>query len=375
MRPLRLAALAGTTTAFALLTGCTTMHALSSNGPITIERQGSFYVGGRQVKAAGTYDAVSTAAPGNAGQTYWIDQMYVQYQIPPNARKLPLVLVHGGSGTGSVWESTPDGREGFQTLFLRRGHAVYIVDAPRGGRSGLPSFNGDFGKLDDAQQIIPPRSARPGQEHAWSRWRLGPEYPQTFAVQAFPMDAVEPFLKAIRPITSDDAGVISRALVALLERIGPAVVVTHSNGGLWGWLAGARSPKVMGIVSYEPNFVFPQGETMPAGPARSSNQPAGTAVTAEEFANLVKIPIQVVFGDNIPTQPVRDQPADGRRLQVQDAPLFIDALNRRGGRASLLLLPDAGLRGNSHFAYSDLNNVQVADQLSAFLARHGLDAR
>jgi pimeloyl-ACP methyl ester carboxylesterase len=371
----RFAAWACAMAAIAMAAGCTSMAPGPSSGPITIERQGSFFVGGRQVKAAGTYDAVSTAAPTNAGQTYWIDQMYVQYQIPPNARKLPLVLVHGGSGTGSVWESTPDGREGFQTIFLRRGYAVYIVDVPRGGRSGFPSFNGDFGKLDDGQQLIPPRTTRPGREHAWSRWRLGPEYPQTFPVQAFPMDAVEPFLKAIRPITSDDAEAISRALVALLDRIGPAIIVTHSNGGLWGWLAGARSPNVKAIVSYEPNYVFPRGETMPTGPARSSNQAAGTPVTAEEFANLVRIPIQVVFGDNIPQQPVRDQPADGRRLQVQDAPLFVDALNRRGGKASLLLLPDAGVRGNSHFSFSDLNNVQVADQLAAFLARHGLDAR
>ncbi len=347
----------------------------SSSAPITIAKQGSFYVGGRQVTAAGNYDAVSTPAPGNAGQTYWVDQMYVQYQVPPDARKLPLVLVHGGAGTGSVWESTPDGREGFQTIFLRRGYAVYIVDVPRGGRSGLPSFNGDFGKLDDAQQLIPPRSARPGREHAWSRWRFGPEYPQTFAQQAFPMDAVDPFMKAVRPITSDDPEAISRALIALLDRIGPAIIVTHSNGGLWGWLAGARSAKVKAIVSYEPSYVLPRGEALPAGPARSSNQPAGTPIAPEEFAHLAKIPVQVVFGDNIPKQPVRDQPADGRRLQVQDAPWFIDALNRRGGKASLLLLPEVGLRGNSHFMFSDLNNVQVADQLSAFLARHGLDAR
>src|SRR5687768_9934463 len=96
-----------------LTTGCAnTPMSTSPSGPITIERQGSFFVGGRQVQAAGTFDPTAAPNPGTAGQSYWVDQMYVQYQIPVNARKLPLILVHGGSGTGRVGETTPDGREG-----------------------------------------------------------------------------------------------------------------------------------------------------------------------------------------------------------------------------------------------------------------------
>ena len=63
------------------------------------------------------------------------------------------MLVHGGGGTGRVWETTPDGREGYQTIFLRRGFAVYIVDFPRRGRAGFPSFNGPFGELDGASVV------------------------------------------------------------------------------------------------------------------------------------------------------------------------------------------------------------------------------
>lgn len=240
----------------------------------------------------------------------------------------------------------------------------------------MPSFNGKFGQLDDARQIVPARTARPGQEHAWSRWRMGPQYPDVFASQAFPMTAVEPFLKAVRPIVSDDPEGISRALIELLDKIGPAVVVTHSNGGLWGWLTAARSPNVRAVIGYEPGFVVPRGEAPPPQqPGSRSLQAASTPISPQEFSNLAKIPIQVVFGDNIPKLPVPDQPADGRRLQVQDSVHFIEALNQRGGRASVLHLPAVGLRGNSHFMFSDLNNVQVADQLSVFLAKFGLDAR
>ena len=110
-------------------------------------------------------------------------------------------------------------------------------------------------------------------------------------------------------------------------------------------------------------------------PLYKGTQPAGTAVTATEFANLAKIPIQVVYGDNIPKDPIPDLIADGRRAQVVTSVLFVDALNRKGGQASVLHLPDVGLRGNSHFMFSDLNNIQVADQLSAFLQKNGLDAR
>jgi pimeloyl-ACP methyl ester carboxylesterase len=343
--------------------------------PITIERQGSFFVGGRQVTAAGTYLGTESLAPPNAGQTYWIDQMYVQYQVPLNAHRLPIVLVHGGGGTGRVWESTPDGRDGYQTLLLRRGYAVYIVDAPRGGRSGFPSFNGAFGKLDDNQRLVSPRSARPGREHAWSRWRLGPAYPDTFAVQAFPMDAVDSFLQHIRPLISDDPEVNAQAIVALLDKIGPAVLVTHSNSGLWGWLAATYSPNVVAIVSYEPSFVFPRGDVPSAQSLVAGTQVSGVPISPQEFARLSNIPIQVVFGDNIPALPVAELPADERRTQVIMARQFAAGLNAQGGKASVLMLPDVGLRGNSHFMFSDLNNVQVADQLILFLEKQGLCAR
>ena len=111
---------------------------------------------------------------------------------------------------------------------------------------------------------------------------------------------------------------------------------------------------------------------MPAPiPLYKGTQAAGTPVTAAEFANLAKIPIQVVYGDNIPKSPIPDLVADGRRAQEVTSRLFVQALNHKGGNASVLLLPDAGLYGNSHFMFSDLNNVAVADQMSAFLRAKG----
>ena len=359
-----------------MLGGCATPTASGAGeGPITIASQGSFFVGGRPVTAAGQFDATAAPNPPTAGQTYWVDQMYVQYQIPVNARKYPLVFVHGGSGTGRVWETTPDGREGFQTIFLRRGFPVYIVDFPRRGRAGYPSFGGPFGQLDANQQIVANRTGQAGREFAWSRWRLGPKYPDVFPVQAFPMNAVDSFLQHLVPTVSDDREIISGALIKLLDKIGPAVLVTHSQSGLFGWLAGARSPNVKGIVSYEPGFVFEKSVLPPPILLFKGTQPSGTPITPAEFAKLATVPLQVVYGDNIPKQPIPDLIADGRRAQVVTSVMFTDALNKHGGQASVLHLPDAGLRGNSHFMFSDLNNVQVADELSKFLNAKRLDIR
>ena len=365
-------AIAATLTSL-IMAGCAT---LSNENPIAVAKQGSFFVAGTLLTAPGTYDPTQGTTSTDPGQNFWKDQMYVQYQIPANARKYPLILVHGGSGTGRVWETTPDGREGYQTLMLRRGFPVYIVDFPRRGRAGYPSYNGPFGTLAGTP-VVANRTGQAGVQYAWSRWRLGPKYPEVFPVQQFPMQAVDQFMQHLVPTVSDDREIISGALIKLLEKIGPAIVVTHSQSGLFGWLAGARSPNVKGIVSYEPGFVFKQGDVPPAIPLFKGSQPSGTPVTPAEFDNLARIPLQVVYGDNIPKQPIPDLVADGRRAQVVTSKMFVEALNRQGSanNASVLHLPDVGLFGNSHFMFSDLNNVAVADQLSKFLNEKGLDIR
>src|SRR6266516_1437554 len=107
--------------------------------PLVIQAQGSFAVGGTVVTAPGTFDpiaqgAFNPAGPDPRGQTLHGDHAYVFYQVPANARRLPLVFWHGHGQSAKTWETTPDGREGFQTIFLRRRFAVYLNDQPRRGR-------------------------------------------------------------------------------------------------------------------------------------------------------------------------------------------------------------------------------------------------
>ena len=102
--------------------------------PLMIQEQGSFAAGGKIVTTPGTFDPRTPTNP--AGQTLHGDHAYVFYQIPVNAHKLPLVFLHGAGQFSKTWESTPDGREGFQNIFLRRGFGVYLVDQPRRGDAG-----------------------------------------------------------------------------------------------------------------------------------------------------------------------------------------------------------------------------------------------
>jgi pimeloyl-ACP methyl ester carboxylesterase len=309
--------------------------------------------------------------------------MYVQYQIPMGNLKPPVVLVHGGGGTGAVWESTPDGREGYQSLLLRAGYPVYIVDFPRRGRSGFPAFTGGvLGNLDGTQ-YIPDNASKVSWQFGWTRWRLGPSFPERFPVDQFGYGEITPesplgtgvdqFFKALVPGLQDNATVITDALVALFDKIGPGILITHSQSGLFGWMTAMRSDNVRGIVSYEPGFVFTQAGLPPPVPLYTGSMVAGTVVSDADFARLARIPIQVVYGDNIPTTPVPDIPADGRRAQVIVSVPFCQQINALGGDCTILHLPDVGLRGNTHFMYSDLNNLQVADQLYKYLGSKGLD--
>jgi hypothetical protein len=168
--------------------------------------------------------------------------------------------------------------------------------------------------------------------------------------------------------------VISDAVSELFNKIGPAILVTHSQGGGPGWLTAIKNRNVRAIVAYEPrsNFIFPEGEVPPPMPS-SAGTLEGVGVPLSEFTQLTKIPIGIYFGDNIPGLPTASPGEDNWRVGFAMARLWRDAVNRHGGDVTLVHLPEIGIHGNTHFAFSDLNNLEIADLLSKFLEKKGLD--
>jgi hypothetical protein len=334
--------------------------------PLVLKTMGSLYAGGGVVES-------------DSG-IFHFDHLYAYYHIPVKARKLPLVMWHGC--LSPAWETTPDGREGFQPIFVRRGWSVYVIDQPRQGRAGrgLDSFT-------------VARASLAGEVSSWNTFRLGrwvPPEPRTFFPGvAFPQDSASQAhyfrygnSTGGPPITRtpEDRMIPVNAVSALLDEIGPTVLVTHSNSGQYGWHTRIKNDKVRGIVAYEPAaFVYPADDAPPAV-ATEDAQVAGITepqlVAPEEFDRLTKIPIQIVYGDNIDFD--TPSPIFGVelwRVVVQRAQQFAEAVNRRGGDVEIVFLPRVGLSGNTHFPFFDLNNVKVADLMSDYLHEKGLDRR
>ncbi|HLJ45510.1 MAG TPA: alpha/beta fold hydrolase [Bryobacteraceae bacterium] len=335
--------------------------------PLMIQEQGSFAVGGSIITAPGTFDpirqgAYNPAGTDPAGQTLHGDHAYVFYQVPVDARKLPLVFWHGHGQSARTWETTPDGREGFQNIFLRRRFPVYLIDQPRRGRAARST-----------QPVT--ITATPDEQLWFGIFRLG-VWPNLYPGVQFSRDAeaLNQFFRQMLPNTGPyDVQVNSDAVSALFDKIGPGILVTHSQSGGLGWRTAIKNRSVRAVVSFEPgfDFPFPEGDVPPlnfGGRALSA-----ITVPRAEFMLLTKIPIVIYYGDNIPAESSVNPGQEQWRIFLEMARKWRDVVNARGGDVTLVHLPEIGIRGNTHFPMSDMNNVQVADQMSKFLSQKKLD--
>jgi quercetin dioxygenase-like cupin family protein len=330
--------------------------------PLVIQEQGSFAVGGTVVTNPGTFDPIKMSPE---GQTFHGDHAYVSYQIPVNARKLPLVLWHGFGQFSKTWETTQDGREGFQNIFLRRGFGVYLVDQPRRGNAGRSTKPNNLTPVADEQKWF-------------NNFRLG-VWPNFFPGVQFSRDpeAMNQYFRQMTPDTGPiDIEVNSDAVAALFKKIGPGILVTHSHSGGMGWLTAIKSLNVRAVVAYEPgsNFVFPEGE-VPAPKLSSGGTLEGVGIPLADFMKLTKIPIIIYYGDNIPAKPSENPGQDMWRVRLEMARHWAATVNRHGGDVTVVHLPETGIRGNTHFPFSDLNNLDIADLMYKFLENKVLSSR
>lgn len=336
----------------------------TSSKPLVIQEQGSFAVGGTVSTTPGTFDPKKLVKPD--GQTFHGDHAYVFYQVPAKPRRLPLIFLHGAGQFSKTWETTPDGREGFQNIFLRRGFSTYLLDQPRRGGAGRSTLPMELKPTADEQMWF--SIFRIGN---WPNFHPGVQFPKG-------QESLNQYFRQMTPNTGPyDDQVISNAIAALFDKLGGGVLITHSQGGGPGWHTAMKSTKVSAVISYEPGlFIFPEGEVPPPLPSSSPfGELKAAGVPMQEFIKLTKLPIVLYFGDNIPEEPTDDPGKDNWRTRLQMAKLWVEAVNKHGGDATLVHLPKIGITGNTHFPFSDLNNIEVADQMSKFLKDKGLDKR
>ena len=180
--------------------------------------------------------------------------MYVEYMIPQQLRSpYPIVMVHGGNQTGTNFTGTPDGREGWAQYFVRRGYAVYIVDQVARGRSA--HWNEYYGAVQPSRlSQVEERFVAPERFPMWPQAKLHTQWPGT----GKPGDAAFDQFYAAQAVSvasfAKQQEINPPALIALMEKIGPSILMIHSQSGAFAWpVADKRPDLVKMIVAVEPN--------------------------------------------------------------------------------------------------------------------------
>ena len=347
--------------------------------PLPVAKQGYLFAGGK-------YSTIN-------GKQVMSGQIYAEYQIPlTQTHPYPIVMVHGAIQTGTNFTGTPDGREGWAQYFLRQGYAVYVVDQPGRARSSYqPDLNGPQATPDllNTQR----RFTAPAEFNLWPQAKLHTQWPgkgmqgdpvfdQFFASQV-------PYVQApgVTQLMNRDA------LVALLEKIGPSIIMTHSQSGAYGWpVADARPDLVKAVIAVEPSgppvrdaefkgapdyFVDgPQTKPWGLGAMKltygGANDASGLAFVqqqksdapdlmkcwrqrepARELTNLKSIPVLIV--------------ASEASYHASYDHCTAQYLAQAGVKNTFIRLADRGIKGNGHMMMLEKNNQEIAALMAGWL--------
>jgi len=366
--------------------GCAAAGAQSAGvGPYTIAKQGYFFVGGKYVDQPN-------------GQLM-ADQAYIEYQIPQHlTHHFPIVMIEGCCGSGAGFNGTPDGRDGWEQYFVAHGWAVYIMDQVGRGRSQyLESVYGKnnpkTAKADERDFVAYEKYNLYPQAHLHTQWpgpdTVGsPTYDQFYAAQLPDFQD-----RTLREVLNRDAG------IALLEKIGPAIVMVHSQAGLYVWpIADARPNLVKGIVAIEAggttfhDVVFTGPPTwFRDGPL---SKPWGITRTPVTYSPAVTDPSQIAIVQQerpdapdlvrcwLQKEPARQLPnlrgiailsiVSEASFAAPDEHCGSKFLVQAGVPNTFIRLPDIGIHGNGHFMMLEKNNLQIAGVIADWLQKKGL---
>ncbi|MDD3795073.1 MAG: alpha/beta fold hydrolase [Lachnospiraceae bacterium] len=333
---------------FSLLAEC------SSTNTLMIADQGIFSAGGTVTTSDGTFD-VDNYYTSREGSTSHVDHANVFYQIPEEENGLPMVFLHGYGQSRMGWMTTPDGREGWSDMFLKKGHSVWLIDQPRRGEAGQTSVAGTI-------------STEPSDQTWYTQFRIGTYREGAFTYNEgsqFPVgeDALNQFLRQMTPDTGMDSvsgdqnidiTVVAQAVAAAIdevyERTGKeSILVTHSQGGMPGWEAARYTDHIAAIVAIEPGMA--------------------PAADSESYAAMLEqeIPVALYYGDYIGEE-FTDVPAAGMwSMMASGADAFTEAYTAAGATSTVIHLPDEGITGNDHFMFQDRNNDVIADHVEAWI--------
>jgi len=319
---------------------------------LVLKEQGSFFVGGHSVyTSALTGSTTGFLGTGINTGNITVDQMYVQYQIPEGAdTHVPVVMVHGCCLSSKSYETTPDGRMGWNEYFLRKHRSVYLPDQVSRARSGFdPTIYNEI-KLGKRPPSDMPEIRTATHEIAWTLFRFGPTMGKAFNDEQFPVEAFEEFGKQVIPDLNGQLPAVNPTwtnLSGLAIKLKGAVLMGHSESGFFPEQSALINPAdIRAMITIE--------TTCPA-------------MTPEQITKLSKIPTLVVFGDHLGDVPSMPKMWPER---FEACNQFVKQINAAGGDATMMQLPKFGQFGNSHMLMQDKNSNQVADLILNWIDEH-----
>jgi pimeloyl-ACP methyl ester carboxylesterase len=350
-------------------------------------------VEGQQVLSTRTYFYVGGKYTGAPGNEVLSGQMYVEKLQPRRvSQRYPIVLIHGNWQTATNWMQTPDGRPGWADYFLERGYIVYLVDQPARGRS--PWNASTDGRIQGrSSSFVEQRFSAPELSKLWPQAMKHTQWPGDGDRKGRQGDPVFDAFYATQ-FESLESGVETQNLIlaagtALLDKIGPAILLTHSQSGSFGWiLADARPKAVKGIIAVEPS----------GPPFRNAvfDEEKGRAWGAADIPLTYDPPVKNASEIAIRQQPSPDGPdlvrcwaqADPPRLLVnlQGIRVLIvtgeasyhapydhctaQFLTQAGVPNTHFRLEEQGIHGNGHMMMLEKNNLQIAALIQKWIAAH-----
>ena len=333
-----------------------TSCASAPKNSLAIKKQGVFSSGGTVTEPIpGTYDETKNwLDQTRAGTTTHVDHANTFFQIPENENGFPMVFLHGYGQTRTGWQATPDGRDGWSDIFLKKGHPVFLVDQPRRGAAGATEkIVSNAGDTDNGKFKV-------GEQAWYTHFRIGRVAPQRYEGSQFPegSEALNQFFCQMTPNTGDYdeklfGAALSDVLVDVRKMTGKkSVYVTHSQGGRVGWQTDAKN--VAAVIAVEPGFA--------------------PEIGSEEYKKFLdaKVPMLFLFGDYIENGPQDIQSTGFWKTVMEQCKNFAVQYVKDGGEASVVYLPDVAITGNSHFMFQELNNAEIADFVETWLKDHGL---
>jgi pimeloyl-ACP methyl ester carboxylesterase len=348
--------------------------------PLSLAKDGYFYVNGKTATVN--------------GKSFVTNQMYVEERVPAHVtHPYPVIMVHGGTMSGTNFTGTPDGREGWAQYFLRRGYSVYVVDQPGRGRSGyLAATYGEAKNVESTNTLA--RYVAQEKAKLWPQAAKHTQWPGAG-------DTDDPAYRQIMQSQLPAIGSFEKqqflnrdALVALIDKIGPSIMLVHSQAGAFVWpVADARPDKVKAVLAIEPS-----------GPPVHSVEFVGAPNWFKEGGiehvyGITSVPLHYVpeAKDASEMQYVREEKPDAPDLvtcwkqkeparqlpNLRKMPVLVltseasyhapydhctvKYLQQAGVNPSVIHLADIGIHGNSHVMMLEKNNQDIAGVIAGWL--------